>query len=64
MLAKIEDRRRRGAREDEMVGWHHQLNGQAFEQTSGDTEEQESLVRRSLWSHRVEYDLVTEQQQD
>ena len=24
--------------EDEMVGWHHQLNGQEFEQTLGDGE--------------------------
>ena len=24
--------------EDEMVGWHHQLNGYAFEQTLGDSE--------------------------
>ena len=24
--------------EDEMVGWHHQLNGHEFEQTPGDTE--------------------------
>ena len=23
MLGKIEDRRRRGQQEDEMVGWHH-----------------------------------------
>ena len=30
MLGKIESRRRRG-REDEMVGWHHWLNGHAFE---------------------------------
>ena len=22
--------------EDDMVGWHHQLNGHEFEQTSGD----------------------------
>ena len=22
--------------EDEMVGWHHQLNGHEFEQTQGD----------------------------
>ena len=29
MLGKIEGRRRRG-REDEMVGWHHQLNGHGF----------------------------------
>ena len=27
MLGKIESRRRRGATEDEMVGWHHQFNG-------------------------------------
>ena len=26
--------------EDEMVGWHHQLNGHGFEQTSGDSEGQ------------------------
>ena len=24
--------------EDEMVGWHHQLNGHESEQTSGDSE--------------------------
>ena len=32
MLGKIEGRRRRG-QQDEMVGWHHQLNGHEFEQT-------------------------------
>ena len=26
--------------EDEMVGWHHQLNGHEFEQTPGDAEGQ------------------------
>ena len=31
MLGKIEGRRRRGMTEDEMVGWHHQLNGYEFE---------------------------------
>ena len=30
MLGKIEDRRE-GDKEDEMVGWHHQLNGHGFE---------------------------------
>ena len=30
--------------EDEMVGWHHQLNGHEFEQTLGDGEGQGSLV--------------------
>ena len=27
MLGKIEGRRRKGTIEDEMVGWHHRLNG-------------------------------------
>ena len=34
MLGKIEGRRRRG-RQDEMVGWHHQLNGHGFSWTPG-----------------------------
>ena len=29
--------------EDEMVGWHHQLNGHEFDQTVGDSEGQGSL---------------------
>ena len=28
----------RGMTEDEMVGWHHWLNGHEFEQTQGDRE--------------------------
>ena len=35
MLGKNEGRRRRGPTEDEMVGWHHQLDGHEFEQASG-----------------------------
>ena len=31
MLRKIEDWRKMGTTEDEMVGWHHQLNGHEFE---------------------------------
>ena len=37
MMGKIEGRRRRG-RQDEMVGWHHRLNGQESEQAPGDSE--------------------------
>ena len=33
-----------GATEDEMVGWHHWLNGHEFEQTLGESEGQRSLV--------------------
>ena len=28
----------KGMAKDEMVGWHHQLDGHAFEQTLGDSE--------------------------
>ena len=38
--------------EDEMVGWHHQLNGPEFEQTQEDSEGQESLECCSPWSHK------------
>ena len=38
-----------GATEDEMVVWHHQLNGYEFEQTLGDCEGQETLACCSLW---------------
>ena len=30
--------------EDEMVGWHHQINGHEFDQTPGDSEGQGSLL--------------------
>ena len=49
MLGKIEDRRRRGQLEDEMVGWHHWLDGHVFEQTPGDGDVQGSLVYCSPW---------------
>ena len=44
MLGKIEGRRRRGQTEDEMVGWHHRLNGYEFEQALGDDAGQGSLA--------------------
>ena len=52
MLGKIEGRRRREAREDEMVGWHHQLNGHESEQAPGDGEGQGSLVCCNPWRHK------------
>ena len=42
----------KGATEDEMVGWHHQLLGHEFEQSLGDGEGQGSLVRCSPWGHK------------
>ena len=38
--------------EDEMVGWHHRINGLEFEQTRGDSEGQGSLVCCSPWDHK------------
>ena len=39
----------KGMKEDEMVGWHHQLNGHEFEQIPGDSEGPRSLARCSPW---------------
>ena len=38
--------------EDEMVGWHHQLNGHEFEQIPGDSEGQGSLAGCSTWGRK------------
>ena len=38
--------------EDEMVGWHHRLNGHKFEQAAGDGEGQGNLVCFSSWGHK------------
>ena len=39
----------KGTTEDEMVGWHHWLNGHEFEQAPGDGDGQGSLVCCSPW---------------
>ena len=52
----------KGATEDEMVGWHHWLNGHEFEQTLGVGDGQGSLaVLQSMGSQRVGHNWVTEQ---
>ena len=38
--------------ENEMVGWHHELNGHEFEQTPGDSEGQRSQTCRSPWGYK------------
>ena len=48
MLGKIEGKEK-GTTEDEMVGWHHQLNGHEFDQVLGDGEGQGSLACCTLW---------------
>ena len=42
---------KKGATEDEMIGWHHHLNGHEFEQTPGDSEIQRSLACCNPWGH-------------
>ena len=46
--------------EDEMVGWHHRLNGQEFEQAPGVGDGQGGLMYCSPWCRRVRHDLATE----
>ena len=50
MLGKIEGRKEKGATEDEMVGWHHQLDGHESKQVPGVGDGQESLRAAA---HRV-----------
>ena len=40
------------ATEDEMVGWHHLLNGHEFEQAPGDSEGHGSLACCNLWDQK------------
>ena len=49
MMGKIEGRRRRGRQRNEMVGWHHQLNGHEFEQALRNGEGQGGLSCCSPW---------------
>ena len=43
----------KGTTEDEMVGWHHRLNGHEFEQAPGDDDGQGSLACCSPWGCKV-----------
>ena len=38
--------------EDEMVGWHHRLNGHEFEQAPGVGDGQGGLACWSPWGHK------------
>ena len=51
MLGKIEGRRKSG-QEDEMVGWHHQLNGHEFEEALGVGDGQGNLSCCRSWGHK------------
>ena len=51
MLGETEGRRRRG-QQDEMVGWHHRLNGHRFVWILGVGDGQEGLACCSSWGHK------------
>ena len=51
----------KGMTEDEMVGWHHWLNGHETEEAPGVGKVQGSLVCCSSWDRRVRHNWVSEQ---
>ena len=50
----------KGTTENEMVGWHHQLNEHEFDQAPGVGDGQGSLACCSPWGCRVGHDWATE----
>ena len=50
----------KGTTEDEMVGWHHWLNGHEFQPTVRDGGRREPGVLQSMGSQRARHDLATE----
>ena len=56
MLGKIERQEEKGPTEDEIVGWHHQLNGPECEQALGDCGGQGILACCSPCGCRVRHD--------
>ena len=46
--------------EDEMVGWHHPLNGHEFEHAPGVGDGQGSLANRFRGLQRVKYNRATQ----
>ena len=50
----------KGTTEDEMVGWHHRLNGHEFRWIPGVVDGQGGHVLRSMGSQRVGHDWATE----
>ena len=49
----------KGVTKDEIIGWHHWLNGHEFEQTPGDSEGQGNLMCCGSWGHKESH--MTEQ---
>ena len=52
MLGKIEGKEDKGTTEDEIVGWHHRLNGHEFGWTPGIVDGQGGLACCGPWGHK------------
>ena len=50
----------KGTTEDEMAGWHHQLDGHEFEWTPGVGDGQGGLACCNSWGHKVGHNWATE----
>ena len=57
VLGKLDIGRRRRGQQDEMVGWHHQLDGHECEQTLGVGDRQESQACCSPWGCKEYYNI-------
>ena len=60
MLGKFEGRRRKGTTEDEMVGWHHRLNGHGCGWTLGTGDGQGGLACCGSWGRKESDTTETE----
>ena len=49
---KVQYKQEKRTTEDEMVGWHHRLNGHEFKQTPGDSGGQGTLASCSTWGSK------------
>ena len=49
---RIRRQEEKGTTEDEMVGWHHQLNGHGFGWTPGVRDGQGGLACCGSWGHK------------
>ena len=47
---------------DEMVGWHHQINGHEFEQAAGERKDREAWPAAVHGVTKIQHNLAAEQQ--